>query len=140
MTIRQQLNLIAEIIGGHAPSREDDFSPIVWLDYEASPGVTLGNAVYVELGDSSFSSPDDEIDNLSVFLDGAVMHQSLAGVEIDYSRYWQHGLAIDAILADDIDLARSIMALKTLTEGQVNRAANHFLNGRVPAAREELGL
>jgi len=53
---------------------------------------------------------------------------------------WRVGLAISAAQAGNDGLAREIMARESITAEQTDAAAGHFLNGRVAAAREMLGL
>lgn len=145
MTVRQQLSLMADTIGAKPITADDAFEPRLWLDYEAN-GVEFGKAIRVEFPDADYGSANDSLgwdEEAERFVDlgGAQFRVNRnCPAKVDLSRFWRHSLAISAIGCDDVDLARQIMAMATLTAEQVDRAAHEFTNGRPDGARKGLGL
>lgn len=145
MTIGQQLDRAAEIVGGKA-----------WGADKLKPRIYIGHRrdmkVFFDFGqDASYTSPDQIADAvhclgggvLRVYIDDCGQHpnwyaaQKLKAVEAN----WKRGLALSAFMeCDDETFAQDIMELDDVTADQVDEAGRHLANGRVAEARKALGL
>lgn len=142
MTIREQLERAAEIVGGKAWGL-DKLKPRIYMPSRKDM------KVYFEFPDCTYETPDDTADAikqlggacLKVFIDDCGQSPSWYSSQkkLVMDRQQVASLALCAYtLCDDDDLACKIMELEEIEDDTLNGAANHLVNGRAAEARSVL--
>lgn len=144
-TVKEQLELAADIIGGNAWGI-DKLKPRIYVKTRRDT-----KAYFDFADDASYTSPDDPADAVHglggaafrVYIDDCGQHPNwYAGEKRKLvEANWLRSLALSAFIGcDDEQLAREIMEMDDITAAQVDEAAGHLVNGRITEARQALGL
>ena len=144
MTFKQQLELMADIIGGKAWGI-DKYKPRIYLQYRRDVNCyfSFPDAVYPD-GDTDVEDTAGDIggSRLNVYIDDCGQHPNWYKKQKSdvMQSYMKHSLALSAIThCEDEGLARQIMEIdEKLTAQEIDDASHHLINGRSEEAREVL--
>jgi hypothetical protein len=141
MTISEQLNLIAAVVGGNA-----------WGLAQGKPRIYVparkDMKVFFTFDDAAYASPSDEISSvvnlgsarLVILIDECGQHKNwYAGQKKTViERNQKTAMAIMAVTyGDDEQFAAAIMDGDDLSDETIDAMAGHFVNGRIEEARLE---